>query len=49
VLLQPGSPAIDAGDDAVCPPTDARGAPRPQDGDGDSTATCDIGAYERAP
>lgn len=49
VLLQPGSPAIDAGDDAVCPPTDARGVARPQDGDGDSTATCDIGAYEMEP
>ena len=38
--LLPGSPAIDAGDDAACPPTDARGVPRP------FGAHCDIGAYE---
>jgi len=35
-----GSPAIGAGDDTVCPSTDARGIPRPQG------AHCDIGAYE---
>ena len=33
-----GSPAIDAGDDAFCPGTDQRGAPR--------YVICDIGAYE---
>ena len=44
--LLPGSPAIDAGDDAQCPATDARGINRPYDGDGDSTASCDIGAVE---
>ncbi|HSM72203.1 MAG TPA: choice-of-anchor Q domain-containing protein, partial [Anaerolineales bacterium] len=38
--LLPGSPAIDVGDDGVCPATDQRGVTRPQ---GDS---CDIGAYE---
>lgn len=36
----PNSPAVNAGDNAACPPTDQRGALRPQGG------TCDIGAYE---
>ena len=49
LVLAPGSPAIDAGDDGACPATDARGVPRPQDGDGDSVAHCDIGAYELEP
>jgi hypothetical protein len=40
--LVPGSPAIDAGDDAACLATDQRGVTRPQ-----GTA-CDIGAYELA-
>ncbi len=44
--LLPTSPAIDAGDDAACPTTDYAGTTRPQDGDGDGTATCDMGAYE---
>jgi hypothetical protein len=40
--LKPGSPAIDAGDAAVCPATDQRGFPRP-----DVAGTpCDIGAEE---
>jgi CSLREA domain-containing protein len=45
--LLPGSPAVDAGG-VDCPPpaTDQRGATRPLDGNGDSTALCDIGAYE---
>ena len=38
--LQPGSPTIDAGDNATCLATDQRGIARPQ-----GTA-CDIGAYE---
>jgi len=42
------SPAIDAGnpDPEICPSTDARGFPRPIDGNGDGSAICDMGAYE---
>ena len=43
VGLRPGSPAIDAGDNTVCPATDQRGITRPQG------AGCDIGAYELQP
>ena len=42
-----GSPAVDSGDDPNCPATDQRGFSRPADGDGDSTATCDMGAFEK--
>lgn len=50
-LPQSGSPAIDAGDDAVCAADpvnglDQRGTLRPQDGNGDGTPICDIGAVE---
>jgi len=47
--LLPGSPAIDAGDNAHLPPeitTDLAGNPRIVDGDGDSIAVVDIGAFE---
>jgi hypothetical protein len=44
--LNPGSPALDAGNNATCLSTDQRGETRPIDGDGDGTSTCDIGAYE---
>lgn len=47
--LRPESPAIDAGNNAVCPATDLAGHPRPVDGNGDGNAICDIGAYEWAP
>ncbi|MBE2198859.1 MAG: hypothetical protein IAE79_09630 [Anaerolinea sp.] len=44
--LAAGSPAIDTGNNADCPATDQRERIRPYDGDGDSTPTCDIGAFE---
>lgn len=44
--LAAGSPAIDTGDNAGCPATDQRNRVRPYDGDGDTTATCDLGAFE---
>jgi CSLREA domain-containing protein len=44
--LLPGSPAIDAGDDATCEATDQRGEFRPLDGDGVNGPRCDIGAFE---
>ncbi|GAB4278231.1 MAG: Ig-like domain-containing protein [Candidatus Promineifilaceae bacterium] len=47
--LMTGSPAIDAGTNSGCPATDQRGTARPKDGDGNSTAACDMGAYEYDP
>lgn len=46
MALAGGSPAIDSGDDLACPGADQRGIKRPLDGNGDSGAQCDIGAYE---
>lgn len=50
--LNPGSPAIDAGDNATCAAAPVNnesqnGVTRPQDGDGNGTAVCDIGSYEK--
>ena len=54
--LLPGSPAIDAGNPGGCRDematlllTDQTGFTRTFDGDGDSTAICDIGAYQYRP
>lgn len=47
--LLPDSPAIDAGNPGTCPPADQRGVARPQDGNGDGVAVCDIGAFEVVP
>lgn len=41
-----GSVAIDAGTNAGCPAEDQLGHPRPQDGDGDGSALCDVGSHE---
>lgn len=40
MALSADSPAVDAGDDTTCPPTDQRGVSRPQ------STHCDMGAYE---
>ncbi|MCX7069677.1 MAG: CSLREA domain-containing protein [Gammaproteobacteria bacterium] len=46
--LRPGSIAIDAAVGA-CPSVDQRRVVRPQDSDGNGTASCDIGAFEATP
>jgi hypothetical protein len=43
---RPSSPLIDNGSAVACPDADARGVERSQDGTGDGTAGCDIGAFE---
>ncbi len=45
--LLPGSPAIDAGDNALAPDVDQRSAARPIDSLRTRTPTVDIGAHER--
>ncbi len=49
--VKPGSAAIDKGDGAICAAApvgnlDQRSEMRPEDGDGNGTAVCDIGAFE---
>jgi parallel beta-helix repeat protein len=44
--LTAGSPAIDSGDDSNAASIDVAGGIRPYDGDGDSVAVVDMGAYE---
>ena len=41
-----GSVAIDAGSNSECPATDQLGRSRPQDGDDNGSAICDIGSIE---
>ena len=49
MALLAGSPAIDRGDNGLLPPTDQRGFgfARKKDGNGDSVAVVDIGAFEK--
>jgi hypothetical protein len=47
--LMSSSPAVDSGDAVGCPMFDQRGVARPQDGDSDGSAICDIGSYELNP
>jgi hypothetical protein len=47
--LQPGSPAIDRGNNDTCSSSDQRGVVRPAEGDNVVPARCDIGAFEYVP
>lgn len=46
MLPTSNSPAIDAGQESVCPAVDLHEHPRPSDGNGDGIPNCDLGAYE---
>jgi len=46
LALDATSPAVDGANASRCLPTDARGVARPQDGNGDGSAACDVGAFE---
>jgi hypothetical protein len=46
--LQTGSPAIDYSANTACPASDQREVPLAFDGNSDTNAVCDIGAYEFA-
>jgi predicted outer membrane repeat protein len=46
MALGAGSSAIDTGNPGTCPAVDQRGVARPQDGDLDGSAVCDMGGYE---
>jgi len=45
-LIDSNSPAVDRGDNSLCPAADQRGIARPFDGNSDGIVTCDIGAVE---